>query len=107
MARRERLYAGTDIKKNLMPICLPLLRTITSCSTLSLQQGPGQSLEVSVGTSLGEGERVVWAPTVQWIKGRLGSGVGPELKVRPVLTCCIPIGELTSPGLVFTCVKWG
>lgn len=57
--------------------------------------------------SLGEGERVVWGPTVQWIKGRLGSGVGPELKARPALTCCIPIGELTSPGLVFTCVKWG
>lgn len=49
------------IKENLTPIHLPLLRTITSCSTQSPQWGPEQSLEVSVRTSLGEGERVAWS----------------------------------------------
>lgn len=48
-----------------------------------------------------------WAPTVQLVKERLGSGVRPELKACSVLTCCMPIGKLTSPSFVTPSVKWG
>lgn len=48
-----------------------------------------------------------WAPTVQLVKERLGSGLRPELKAHPMLTCCVPVGKLTSPSLVSPFVKWG
>lgn len=95
----EIQWAG--IKGILMPIHLPLLRTIMSCSTQSPQQEPGQFLVVSVRTSLGEGVRVGWASTVWWIKGTVGSVV----RVHPVLTCGL-LSELTSLDLVSSSVTW-
>lgn len=106
VARRE--IQGAGIKGNLIPICLSLLRTITSCSIQSPQQGPGQSLEVSIEMSPREGEKVGWASTVRQAKERLGCAVRPGLKAHPsYATCCVPFGELTSPGLISSSVKWG
>lgn len=103
MARNERLsaghFGGAGIKGNLTPIRLPLLRTTMSCSTQSPQQARGQFLAVSVGTSLGEGVRAGWTPTVLWVKGRLGCVV----RAQPVLTWVL-LGELASLGLLSSSV---
>ena len=56
-----------------------------SCSTQNPQWGPGQCLEVSVGTGLGGGAGL---RNVMDEAG-LGCGVEPGCRARPMPACCV------------------